>query len=125
MVLKFCIKCNQPISTYGMYCQKCANDLKVATDQTYKNHPVSLGEVKSSKTHDSEHWTPRECLISMLREIDNGFNPETLVICLTYKKEGDTKSRFRFSQSSKDGLHSVGLLEHVKVMMITDIESND
>lgn len=104
------------INEYKKHC--CINNPGFA--HNYKNHPVSLGEIKSEKSHDSEHWTPRECLISMLREIDNGFNPETLVICLTYKNEGDTKLRFRFSQSSKDGLHSVGLLEHVKVMMIRE-----
>jgi len=84
----------------------------------YRDYPKSLGEVKSAKSMDSADWTPRECLINMLREIDNGLNVDLLIISLRYK-DGD-KSRFRFSQSSNSGIDSVGLLHHNATMMIVE-----
>ena len=84
----------------------------------YHDYPKSLGEVKSGRTMDSADWTPRDCLISMLREIDNGLEVNLLVISLRYK-DGNIQ-RFRFSQSSNNGVDSVGLLHHNATMMIVE-----
>lgn len=84
----------------------------------FKDTPQSIGEIRSDKSRDGSQWTPRECLIAMLREIDNGLQVETLVICIEYKDDID--SRFRYSQSTKSGLKSVGLIAHCSAMMIVD-----
>lgn len=83
-------------------------------NDSYKDFPQSIGEIKSDKTQDAEHWTPRECLINMLRQIDNGLDVKILVICLQY----DEDDKVKFSQSTYSGIKSVGLLEYCKASII-------
>jgi hypothetical protein len=74
----------------------------------FANYPKSIGEIKSEQTKDASYWTPRECLIDLLRQIDNGANISTLIIC--YRQNVDGEDRGRYSQSTKDGLVTIGLL---------------
>lgn len=74
----------------------------------FKNHPPSIGEIRSDKTHAAADWTPRDALISLLREIDNGLKVEALVI--SYTLPLDQPKPVRFITASKDILITRGLL---------------
>ena len=76
----------------------------------FSEHPVSVGEVKSSKTGDGIDWTPRDVLVKMLRMIDSGeASPDVLVIAWGERINGRRQAHFR--QSTPDGLLSLGLMQ--------------
>lgn len=55
---------------------------------SYANHPRSITELKSDKTDRASDWTPRDALISLLREIDSGaLDLDALVIVLRKRSE--------------------------------------
>lgn len=57
---------------------------------SYAEHPVSLTEARANREEDSRRWTPRDALISLLRDIDSGkINPNALVaVCRWLDGEG-------------------------------------
>ena len=74
----------------------------------FRDHPPTIGELRSDKTSDASKWTPRDCLITLLREIDNGADIDALVI--SYRQTEDGKQRGRYYQATPDGLVTLGLL---------------
>lgn len=49
----------------------------------YKDHPKSITEIKANKERDGSLWTPRDALINILRDIDEGRKIDNLVICFS------------------------------------------
>lgn len=83
----------------------------------FKDHPVSITERKSDlATEDSGTlWTPRDVLIKMLRQIDNGeIEPDALIVCYREVK-GDEIS---YKQSSPSLYLTMGIMEAVKILML-------
>ena len=84
----------------------------------YSNHPVSLTEAKANRECNSALWTPRDALISMLRDIDSGeINPDALVaVCRT--KDQDGAYRTTFVNATPDVHVAMGLLTrgHFRLM---------
>lgn len=62
----------------------------------YGDHPVSLTEAMANRKHDSRLWTPRDALISLLRDIDSGLiSPDALVaVCRTQDSDGGYHTTF-------------------------------
>jgi hypothetical protein len=86
--------------------------------ESYADHPLSLAEIKSEREHDAALWTPRDCLIDLLRKIDNGMEVDTLIVC--YRRVDVPKeSRACFTQATQDGLISLGLMQAAAVNMLT------
>lgn len=86
----------------------------------FKNHPVSISEIKSSKAEKGSYWTPRDCLISVLRDIDDGnLNPDAIVISWT-TDTGDGTSRSGYSNSGPNIETSLGVLESTKFKIWED-----
>lgn len=40
--------------------------------ETFAEHPKSVAEIRSDKSNKTQDWTPRDLLISILRDIDAG-----------------------------------------------------
>ena len=40
--------------------------------EDFKDHPQTMGELRSDKTRNALDWKPRDALIWLLREIDGG-----------------------------------------------------
>ncbi len=85
--------------------------------ENFKDHPKSIGELKSDRTEDCKDWAPRDVLIDVLRNIDKGkISPSTLVVAWTEIKEGrNGKGHFRVS--SPDALVTMGLLQTTMIKM--------
>lgn len=78
-------------------------------DGNFSQYPPSLAERKARQAVDGSQWTPRDALISALREIDSGtFHPTDLIIVgrLGDKASGD----IRIFNSSHDGLIATGMM---------------
>jgi hypothetical protein len=87
------------------------------SDDDYSNYPQSVAEIRSDKTWRAIDWTPRDALISCLRDIDSGkIKPDSLLICWSVDDGGDNiRSTYRAAGGSF--LENLGLLERLKHMM--------
>lgn len=80
----------------------------------YKDYPPSVAERKAAKTENAKDWTPRDALITLLREIDNGeVNVDALVIA--FREKDEKRNRTRFLAASPDSHTTYGLLETAKL----------
>lgn len=43
-----------------------------AVAENFKDHPPTIGEIRSQKNERAEQWSPRDALINILRLIDSG-----------------------------------------------------
>jgi len=84
--------------------------------ENFKDYPLSLSEIKSEKECNASLWTPRDCLIDLLRQIDNGKKVNSLIICYEYTDKNEC-SRASHQQSVKDGLITLGLLNLVSTKL--------
>lgn len=81
----------------------------------FAGHPVSIAERRADKTGRGSSWSPRDALVAMLREIDEGhIDTDALVVC--YRLPGDSPGEYktRFSASTPDGYVTLALLEAAK-----------
>lgn len=77
----------------------------------FKDFPVSLAEKKAKDNSNSELWTPRDCIISVLREIDEGkINPESLIVLIGYKDDDGAPTTVTWRASTKGAVFSAGMM---------------
>ncbi len=87
--------------------------------ESFKDYPKSIAEIQSDRNGDASAWSPRDVLISMLREIDNqDVAADSLVVCFREKSDGGGyKTGFR---SSGPDIHTVlGLLRLVEHKLLS------
>lgn len=78
----------------------------------YSDYPVSITEMKSDITGDAKDWTPRDVLISLLREIDSGqLDISAVVVAFRAVSDGNP---VQYRVASPDPILTLGLLERVK-----------
>jgi len=90
--------------------------------EDFSNYPTSLQETKADKADDATLWSPRDLLISMLRDLDKGIiKPVDILICWSEKFEGEGESPLlrstRYRQSVTGTYIGMGLLERVKYLI--------
>lgn len=86
----------------------------------FANYPVSVAEAKADKADDSRLWTPRDALISMLREIDAGeFVPDALIAVYRYR-DADGELCSRFINATPDCHVALGLLARGQFKLMVD-----
>ncbi len=80
------------------------------SETNYANAPIAIAEVRAQKADDSSQWSPRECLIKVLRDIDSGtVNPECLIIAYRYQTPDGTLC-VGHTTSTQDSHQLIGLL---------------
>jgi hypothetical protein len=77
----------------------------------FSNHPQSITEIKAERYRDATVWTPRDALISALRDYDDGkIKTDTLLICYAEVTE-DGKDTCRGYQAYKSKFKFLGLMQ--------------
>ena len=90
----------------------------MADDTTFEGHPVSLGEVRAGRAMDASLWTPREGLIWLLREMDEGrAKPDELVVLYSVVDD-DGMTRFGHVSATKSINSRLGLIENCKFELV-------
>lgn len=83
--------------------------------ESYANYPFSVSEMRSRKSGDASDWSPRDMLISVLRDIDTGvLNPESMVI--VFRKRRGSGYKTDFYAACPDLTVMTGLLEGAKLL---------
>lgn len=90
--------------------------------ETFAGIPRSLTEARADKvnTNSGTVWTPRDCLIRMLREIDEGLKVDCLVIAARLPTETQGIASITYKQASPDNETSVGVLYRAAQMISRD-----
>lgn len=79
----------------------------------FKDTPISLGEHRAYRNDDCMAWTPREVLLSLLRDIDSGkLSPTGLIVAFVSREAEKTRTGMRRSGMSL--LETVGLIEAIQ-----------
>ncbi len=82
---------------------------------TYADYPRSVNELRSQRSGNAADWSPREMLITLLRDLDAGsIKPESMVVVFRQKRHPGYRTDF--SAACPDGTVLVGLLETAKLM---------
>lgn len=80
--------------------------------EDFSKHPLTIGELQRQKVPHCDVGKPRDILIEMLRDIDEGkVDPSAMVICYRIDEEGETFSHF--ISACPDGIIAMGLLTRV------------
>lgn len=76
----------------------------------FKGHPETIGEIRAFKSKRARDWSPRDLLIRMLREIDEGrLNPDVMVLCFAWVDD-EKERNADWVASSPDPLMTYGVL---------------
>ena len=80
--------------------------------RNFKDHPKSVGELKSDKTTNAKDWEPRDALISLLRDIDDGTREvDGLIVIYRIPNKEDPNNPFVGTSYAKvNKIDSLGLL---------------
>lgn len=79
----------------------------------FADHPLSITELRSDKSQNAADWSPRDALISALRDLDAGkIKPDALVVCYR-KKDSDGAVETSWYSASPDLHTSLGMLARV------------
>lgn len=78
------------------------------TPDDFANAPRSVTEIRAEREHDARKWTPRDVLINLLRDIDNGMKIDACVIFYRHVRDDGAFGTF-FSQSSPDRYVCLGV----------------
>lgn len=81
-------------------------------NDNFSEAPPSIGEIRAAKEEDCSKWTPRDALVSVLRDIDSGkVNCKALVVCYTIETEKGSNTVY--AASSPDAITALGMLSRV------------
>lgn len=73
--------------------------------ETFADHPVSVAEVRSDRSQQSQDWTPRDLLVKLLREHDSG----KVVLDGLVAAYVDVEGNLGFWNATKNTTTAVGL----------------
>jgi len=75
----------------------------------FSETPVSISELRSARDHDMRSWTPRDVLVSLLRDIDSGkADIDVVFVAYRNRKDSDT-GKIGFAVSGGDPAEAVGV----------------
>lgn len=84
----------------------------------YRNAPVSLSIVKAEREENAAIAKPRDILIELLREIDNGLKVDAVVIAYRHGGDPPQRGRANYMQAGAVGLHdALGIMDRVRYLM--------
>lgn len=91
--------------------------------ESFADHPVSIAEARADRASDGSLWTPRDALISTLRDIDEGrLAPSDLVISMRVPTPelGPQAYKISTAQSTANTSLCIGILEEAKFDIMRD-----
>lgn len=88
--------------------------------ENFADAPVSVAEKRSEKSGNAKDWTPRDALITLLRDIDSGKEEiDELIICFSRKGEG---TQGGFTNATASTYVALGLLSATMFSLQTGAE---
>lgn len=94
---------------------------------SFKDYPLSIGELRSEKTGGGSDWTPRDALIDVLRDIDSGtLDLDVVVIVMRQRSSGEHRvCNANYRIASPDHHTTLGVLGNAMFRLQSDIIRDD
>lgn len=81
----------------------------------YSDYPRSVSEIRSDRTCKSSDWTPRDLLISLLRDIDSGERDvESIFIAASVRDADPSNYEPFFAVAAASPFVALGVVEAAK-----------
>lgn len=92
------------------------NQLVAAVEQSYAEHPVSITEERATRADQGNLWTPRDCLLQVLRDMDRGkITPVDLLVA--YSEQADENVMGVYTRTAcRTFFNTVALLDIAKTL---------
>lgn len=89
------------------------------SDKSFAGHPQTVSELRANRDANASAWTPRDVLVSVLRDIDEGkFAPDALIVIhREFKSPGHTSSHY--AASAPDVHATMGMLAYAQFQVGT------
>lgn len=85
----------------------------------FKDHPLSITEIKSDRTNLGSDWTPRDALIALLLDIDSGARDvQSIFIAARVAGSSEGACRPFFSVAASDPIDALGTIELAKMAYV-------
>lgn len=82
----------------------------------FKDAPPSITELRAHKNGDGSLWTPRDALINLLRDIDNGLNVDILIVA--YRANlNENEIEYNYRNATPNPLTAIGLLGRIDAIL--------
>lgn len=86
---------------------------------SFAAYPKSIGELRSDKDDSAAKWAPRDLLIHVLRQIDEGkIAPDAMVIAWRKGVTDSGEADASYLNASPDIFTSIGLFEYGKMRIM-------
>jgi hypothetical protein len=87
----------------------------------FADHPKSITEIRSDKSRRASDWTPRDVLVSLLRDIDSGERKVTsVVVAIMNEEEGAVSCSYLCS--TRTHTETLGIMTHALFAINRDTE---
>ena len=78
--------------------------------EDFASAPLTIGELRSNKTANGKDWTPREALVSLLRQIDKGEIKVDMLVIAWHVTDKDGAKCCDFVNATPSMVHALGLV---------------
>jgi hypothetical protein len=86
----------------------------------FANAPQTITELRADRECDGSKWTPRDALISVLRDIDSG-KAKVDTVFIAYREMDGDKCFSRFTTAFPDTVHTaLGVVEMAKAKVLLE-----
>lgn len=80
----------------------------------YSDHPISIGEIRASKSSNAADWSAREMLVSALRDIDRGEYVADQAVLIVTSRDPDNITRFHRYYAVRSTLDAIGIISSLE-----------
>lgn len=92
----------------------------MSDSESFADVPVALAEKRAERDQNASSWTPRDALVSILREIDSGRLKVDLIWIGHAERQEETILSSYLTAGGMNQFETSGMIEVLKTRMITD-----
>ena len=97
--------------------------------ENFANAPLSISELRANREQKASLWSPRDALISTLRDLDSGkIKPDQLIVGWRVPPEegdDDDRSTYSWANATTDLISALGLLHLLADHMLSQSRSEE
>ena len=91
----------------------------------FAEYPRSVTEIKAGNTQLASDWTPRDCLIATLREIDSGRLAITDLVLVALTVGPPNAEGLMWRQAARDQNIALGILTRAQQSMVRAFDEDN
>lgn len=82
----------------------------------FSDAPTTIGELRAERSKKCEDWSPRDVLITLLRDIDSG-TADVEMMVVVYRVHDGSNASTKYMASTPSGVEALGMLARAEFMI--------